>query len=224
MQLFGSIQQRIAGAGARLRRAAVRLARDTGGGVMMEYAFVGPPFIALLLANFHTALVFLAQEGLQTAAESAARLVTTGQAQTYAGTTSQGASYNGMTAADFRKAVCGQLTGIPKMLPPFLTCDTSRLFIDVSAQSAGSVNSISNSALGAPTFSYDSSGNVTNTFNTSFGTTGQIVVLKLIYLWPTAKGPFGFNMTNQQGSNRQIIATAVFKNESYDCASGQSTC
>lgn len=217
---------RIKALSSKLFRGGAALLRDTTGGAMMEYAFIGPPFIALLLANFHTALVFLAQSGLDTAAENAARFVATGQAQTYQGTTSQGATYYGMTSDDFRKAICGQITGVARMLPPFLTCSTSQLFIDVSAPSVASVTGVTSSSQLPPTFTYNTStGQVTNSFTYTAGASGQITVLKLMYLWPVPTGPFGWRLGNQSyGSNRLLVSTVVFKNEAYTCASGQSSC
>ncbi len=173
------------------RRAGVlrRLLADRAGGVLTEYAFIAPPFIALLLAIIHTSLVFLAQEGLETAAESAARLIMTG--------TAQNGSY---TASSFKTAACNSL-------PKFLVC--SRLYIDVST-----ISSYSGTPTSTPTFTY-SNGNVSNSFSYTPGTQGAIVVLRLMYLWPTANGPFGFTMINQQGSNHLIVATSVLKTEGY---------
>lgn len=209
----------------KLGRGCAALARDCEGGTMMEYAFVGPPFIALLLANFHTALVFFAQESLDTAVEDSVRLLQTGQVQTYQGTNGQGQTYYGMTAADFRKAICGQLNGIPKLLPPVLTCSSSKLFVDVSTPNVTSISSVSSSSQLPPAFTYDTNGNVTNTFAYSTGNSGQITQLRLMYLWPVPTGPFGWKLGNQgSGSNRLLTSTTVFKNESYTCATGQASC
>lgn len=192
---------------------------------MMEYAFVGPPFIALLLANFHTALVFFAQESLDTAVEDAVRLLATGQAQTYQGTNAQGQTYYGMTSSDFRNAICGNISGIPKLLPPVLTCASNRLFVDVSTPNVSTIASVTASSQLPPTFTYDTNGNVTNSFSYSTGSSGQITQLRIMYLWPVPTGPFGWRLGNQgTGSARLLSSTLVFKNESYTCASGQSSC
>lgn len=189
------------------------LARDTRASVAIEFALVGPMTIALIVAILHTALVFLAQQGLQSAAESASRLIMTGQAQKYAGS-----NYTGMTAADFKKAICGQLTGFPTLLPPFLTCD--KLYVDVSIAS-----SHSSAVTSAPTFTYNAGGTVTNSFGYNPGASGpgvmaaggttQVVVVRLMYLWPTATAPMGFNLVNQQGSNRLLTASTVLVTEAY---------
>ena len=167
-----------------------RLWADESAAVLMEYAFVGPPFIALILAILHTSLIFLAQEGLETAAESTSRLIMTGQAQTA-----------GYTAASFKTAACASL-------PKFLACD--RLYVDV--QTAASYGAAAGTTAA---MTYDTHGNVNSTFAYTPGTQNQIVVLRLMYLWPTVTGPFGLNLTNQPGNQRLLYATSVFTSESY---------
>lgn len=164
--------------------------RDSRAAVALEFALVAPMLIALILAVLNTAMIFLAQQGLETAAENGGRIIMTGQAQ-------QGS----MTQTQFKTAACASL-------PPFLQC--SRLYIDVAA-----VSSFSDATLGAPTFTYDSSGNVSNSFSYSTGARGGIVVARLMYLWPTSNGPFGLKLTNTSGGNRMLMATSVLKTEYY---------
>ena len=78
-------------------------------GASIEFALVVPVFIAVVLAIANTVLIYLAQEGLESTAESASRLLLTGQAQTfqyYTGSTRN----TGMTATQFANAICGTLT------------------------------------------------------------------------------------------------------------------
>ena len=213
---------------ARARRCGTALAHDCDGSTIVEFAFVAPPFLALLLATMNTALVYLVQEGLQTAAENAGRLILTGTAQTLTVTNAGSA---GMSAADFKNAICNGISGtnssgaavtIAPMLPPMLTC--SQLTVNVvrtsSYSAAGSV---------APAFTYNSSGNLVST-GTSYSPTSngagqnQIVAVQLIYLWPTMTGLMGYNLSNQPNGNRMIVATYVVTTESYACSSSQSSC
>ena len=92
----------------RLAGALRALWRDCDGSAILEFAFVGPMFIALLMGILSIGLTYLTQGGLETAAETAARLVMTGQAQTIKVT---GNSTAGMTAANFKTAICSGLTG-----------------------------------------------------------------------------------------------------------------
>lgn len=163
---------------------------DTGASSAIEYALLGPVLFALIIATIQTALVFIAQQGLESDAQNSARLILTGQSQ-----------QAGMTAAQFKTAACNAL-------PPFLSC--SNLYIDVTTASSWSAANT-----GAPTITYDSSGNVTNGFSFSPGTQGSIVVLRLMYMWPTIAGPLGFDLSNQPGHNRMLVATSVFKTETY---------
>lgn len=173
-------------AGLRLRG----LHNNARGGVAMEFALVAPMLIALILAILNTALIFLAQQGLETAAENAGRLIMTGQAQS-----------SSLTQAQFKTAAC-------TYLPPFLQCN--RLYIDVV-----SVSNFSDATLTAPVFTYDKNGNVTNSFSYSTGTRGSIAVVRLLYLWPTSNGPFGLTLTNTSNSNRLLLASSVLKTEYY---------
>jgi Flp pilus assembly protein TadG len=167
-----------------------RLLHNNSGASAIEFAIIAPAFIAMLVAIIQIAFVFLAQDGLETGAESAGRILMTGQAQRA-----------NMTAAQFRSATCNAL-------PPFLKC--SNLMIDVTT-----VSSFSGASTGAPTIAYDSSGNVTNSFSYSMGTQGAIVVVRLFYLWPVAPGPLGFNLANQPGNQRLLASTSVLKSEYY---------
>lgn len=185
---------------ARKRRGkgslAGRLVGCTRGGPIIEFAMVAPAAIALLLAVLHVALIYLAQEGLETAAETSARLIMTGQVQQAA-----------MSQSDFKAAAC-------KALPPFLACN--RLYVDVTT-----TNSFSSAVTGAPKLNYNSSGSVTNAFSYIPGSSNatanstQIVVLRLVYLWPVATGPLGFNLADQPNGNHTLLATSVLMTENY---------
>lgn len=209
-----------------MRRRAADFAFDSRGTAALEFAFVGPMLIAMLLAILYTSLVCLAQQMLETAAADAGRLLLTGAAQT---ATLNG--HTGMTASDFQNVICNGATGtsadgtsfsIPKLLPPLLSC--SSLTVNVKTVSGYDV---SNGA--APTFTYDKNGVLTSTgtgYNPSSGGSGQskIVVLQLIYLWPTIKGVMGLNLDNQPNANRMLVATTAFTTENYSCSSSQTSC
>ncbi|MDE2440279.1 MAG: pilus assembly protein [Betaproteobacteria bacterium] len=207
-------------------RKVTNLASDSRGTAALEFAFVGPFLIAMLLAILYTSLVCLAQQMLETAAADAGRLLLTGQAQT---ATLNG--HTGMTSADFKNVICNGASGtnangdsftIPKLLPPLLSCSQ----LTVNVKTAASYN-VSNGA--APTYTYDSNGVLTSTgtgYNTASGGSGQskIVILQLIYLWPTLKGTLGLNLDNQPNANRMLVATSAFTTENYSCSSSQTSC
>ncbi len=212
---------------AKVRRHGRDLSKNRDGAVAIEFAIVAPAFIALLLAILYTALIFLAQQMLETAAQGAGRLLLTGSAQSMK--VSNGDV--GMTAADFKNAICNGSSGtdasgnpvtIAPLLPPMLSC--SRLTVNVTT--AGSYN-VQNAA--PPTFTYDSNGQVKTTgtaYNPQSGGSGQskIVVLQLIYLWPTTTGPLGLNLVNQTNGTRMLVATTAFTTEAYSCNAAQASC
>lgn len=222
----------------RLAACIKRLGDDRFASVALEFAFIAPAFIALLFGALQVALIYLAQEGLETAVENSARLIMTGTAQTM---TLTGKTSAGLAAADFKTAVCNGISGTdvngnavsyPAALPPLLSC--SRVAVNVEIMPAGCTAP----NISAPTYTY-TNGNLTNTgsgygasncagtTNTNnglSGTQGQLVVVQLSYLWPTISAPLGFNFVNQPNGNRLLLATYVVTVENYVCATGVSTC
>lgn len=222
------------------RRRAAGLWRDCAGAAILEFAFIAPAFIALILAILHTSLIYMAQEGLETAVENSSRLIATGSAQTLA-VASGGSTHTGMSAAEFKTAICRGITGTnargatvtyPPTLPPFLACD--RLAVNVELVPANCTNpsttnptyTYTNGALTSTGTGYGQA-NCAGTTNSNGGLAGsqtQLAILQLIYLWPTAPGPLGLNFVNQPNGNRLMVATSVFTVEGYDCPTGSSTC
>ena len=45
------------------------------------------------------------------------------------------------------------------------------------------------------------------------GNAGDIVVVRVMYMWPVLLGPLGFNLSNQPNNTPLILATAAFQNE-----------
>ena len=171
------------------RDFACALIRDDSGATIVEFALVAGPFFALLIAILVTTLVFFAQQALETAGEASARLILTGQAQ-----------QAGWTQAQFKTQACNQL-------PPFLSC--SKLMVDVET-----VASFSAASTAAPTITYDKNGVPVMPYQT--GGAGNIVIVRLMYMWPVATGPLGFNLSNQAGTNNRLLtATSVAQTEPY---------
>lgn len=201
--------------------------KNRAGAAALEFAIVGPAFIAFLLAIMYTMLIYLAQQMLETAAEGAGRLLLTGFAQT----TQQANGNVGMSATQFKNAICngasgvnpsGQAVSTPALLPPMLSC--SRLTVNVKTATSYNVTDGA-----SPTFTYDSKGILVSTgtgYNHQSSGSGRnrIVVLQLIYLWPTGKGPLSLNLINEPNANRKLVATSVFTTEDYTCSASQASC
>src|SRR5579864_2673872 len=90
-----------------------RFGRNRRGSVALQFAFVAPLFFGLLFAIIETALMFFANQVLETITQNSARMILTGQAQK--------ASY---TQAQFATYVCTQV-------PALFNC--SNISIDVES-------------------------------------------------------------------------------------------
>ena len=165
--------------------------RHNGGATAVEFALVAAPFIALLLGIIQTFLVFFAGQLLQSIVMQTSRLILTGQAQD-----------QGLTQAAFAQALCSHVAVL-------FTC--SNIMIDVEAYT-----SFSTANTGAPTLTYNGSGQVTNVWQYNPGSPGQIVVVRAMYQWPVFLGPLAFSLANLANGNRLLMATAAFKNEPYE--------
>lgn len=173
-----------------LRAALLRFARRDDGAAAVEYAMVSLPFLALMLAIVQTAIVFMAQQQLETITEQASRLLLTGQAQKA-----------GLSQAQFVTDVCNQISAL-------FNC--SKMMVDVQTSS-----SFSSANTAAPKLTFGSNGQVTNTWSYQPGDPRSIVVMRVMYQWPLVTGPLSFNLANLSNGNRLLMATAVFENEPY---------
>jgi Flp pilus assembly protein TadG len=70
-----------AASSASARKVLRRFRRSRRGSVAVEFALVAPVFFALLFAIIEIAIVFFADQTLETVAQGSARYVMTGQAQ-----------------------------------------------------------------------------------------------------------------------------------------------
>lgn len=165
-----------------------RFVRQTDAITTVEFALLAAPFMAGLFAILQTALVFFADQTLETAAAKSARLILTGQAQ-----------LNGWSAAQFKAQVCAQIYGI-------FNCQAG-VYVDVETYpSFAAINTgmpISNGSLETSVFGYNPGG------------PGDIVMLRLYYQYPVYINLLGFNLSNLNGGYNLFAATAIFRNEPY---------
>jgi Flp pilus assembly protein TadG len=168
------------------RRRCFRQAEE--GATAVEFALVAAPFLALLIAILQTMIVFFAQRLLDEVVSQASRTIQTGQAQT-----------SSLTQSQFASWVC-QKTVI------LFTC--GNFMVNVQNYSQFSAASST-----TPTLTFDSHGNVTNTWNYQLGDPGDIVVVQVLYQWPVIFGPLGFHLSNLSNGNRLLVSSNVFKRE-----------
>jgi len=174
------------------RRASPRrFVRRQDGAVAVEFGLILLPFLALMFGIMETALVFFAEQTLETAVADSARLIMTGQAQT-----------QNLTAATFKNAVCARIYGM-------FDCQ-SGIYVNVQTYS-----SFGNITYTPP---LDANGNmVTSNFNYQPGGPGDIVVVQLFYQWPIYVSLMNLNrLANMGGNKRLLVATAAFRNEPYN--------
>ena len=174
------------------RRASPRrFARHQRGAVAVEFGLILLPFLALMFGIMETALVFFADQTLQTAVSDSARLIMTGQAQNQS-----------LTATTFKNAVCQRIYGL-------FNCQTG-LYVNVQTYSS----------FGSITYTppLDTSGHLqTTNFVYQPGGPGDIVVVQLFYQWPIYVSLMNLSkLSNMNGNNRLLVATAAFRNEPYN--------
>jgi Flp pilus assembly protein TadG len=181
-------------AGKRGRSRFGAFIKDSKGATAVEFALIAAPFLAILAALVQTFLLFFAQSLLENVVRQSARQILTGQVQTQDASLSQT-----QAMAAFHQTVCNNAAVL-------FTC--TGLMVDVQV-----ANNWSSANTGMPTLTYDSNGNVTNTWQFNPGNAGDVVVVRVIYLWPVFFGPIAFNMANQANGSREIMASAAFQNE-----------
>jgi Flp pilus assembly protein TadG len=167
-------------------------ARRQDGAAAVEFALVATPFFALIFAIMETALVFFAGQTLEAAASDSARLIMTGQAQA--------GGYD--NAAGFKQKVCANASGL---------FDCNKIQVDVkkytSFGSYTQTSPVTDGELDTTKINYESSA------------AGDIVVVTLYYEWPVYVSLLGNNLSNLNGNNRLLVATAVFRNEPFGTTS-----
>lgn len=174
------------------RRASPRrFIRRNDGAAAVEFALIVVPFLALMFGIMETALVFFADQTLQTAVSDSARLIMTGQAQN-----------QNLDMTTFKNAVCARIYGL-------FDCQNG---IYVNVQTYTSFGSISY------TPPLDNTGKlVTSNFVYQPGGPGDIVVVQLFYQWPIYVSLMNLSsLSNMSNHNRLLVATAAFRNEPYN--------
>jgi Flp pilus assembly protein TadG len=168
--------------------------RADSGATAVEFAIIGPAFIATLVAVLQVCLVLFAQIAIQNAAVEAGRYFMTGQAQS-------NIQNNNWSASTIVGMVC------PSAL---FTC--TNMYIVVQDYSTFAAANTSAPAM------YN--GNTPNTqadytFNSAGAGPTDIVVVQLVYAWPVITGLFGFNLSNLPNNQIELMGVTAFRVEPY---------
>ncbi len=165
-----------------------RFGRAEDGATAVEFAIVATPFLALLFAIIETALVFLAQQTLETATADSARMIMTGQAQK--------ANFD---AAKFKQDICSRIAAL-------FDC-ANGIVVDVrTAASFSAANT------GRP---LDANHNLVNNFTFNPGGASEIVIVRVMYQWPLLVPTFGYSLADMGNGKRLLMATSAFRNEPF---------
>jgi Flp pilus assembly protein TadG len=181
-------------AGKRRRNRFGAFIKDRQGATAVEFALIAVPFLAIIAALIQTFLLFFAQSQLENAVRQSSRQILTGQVQTQDASLTQA-----QATAAFHATVCSSAA---------VLFNCNGLMVDVQVASQWS-----SANAGLPTLTYDGNGNVNNAWQFNPGNAGDIVVIRVMYLWPVFFGPIAFNMANQANGSRLIMASAAFQNE-----------
>jgi Flp pilus assembly protein TadG len=176
-------------AAAKVRTRLRLFRRDQRGATAIEFAFVALPFFALLFAIIETALVFFAEQALESAVSNSARLIRTGQAQS-----------SKMSASAFKANVCDQISALFKC--------TEKLVVDVQT-----FDSFADITMTPPV---DKNGNLDLSYKYETGHGGDIVVVRAYYEWPLTVQLLGLDLSNTAKANSHLLAAAAaFRNEPF---------
>jgi Flp pilus assembly protein TadG len=174
----------------RMLRLLRRLLRSNEGASALEFALVGPAFIALLLATFQSGMVFFYQQMLQTATTQESRLIMTGQAQT-----------QNINAATFLQDVCAAAGTM-------FTCGNMSVNVQTFSSFSNVSSGIGTSPVTGGTFS-------STNFGYNPGIAGDIELVQVFYQLPVYTAPLNFNLASTKNGNAVLVGTAVFRNEPY---------
>jgi Flp pilus assembly protein TadG len=163
-----------------------RFARCERGVTAIEFAFVSPILIAIVLATAQVAVIFIAQSYMETISEAGMRIVLTNQANT-------------LTQAQFQNAICAKITAL-------FSC--SNMIIDVETAPSNATNMTS----AMPQF--DKTGKLVNPTNFTL-TPGATMMLVVMYQWPVVGGPLGMNFSTAGIGNGTflLVSTQIFQIE-----------
>jgi Flp pilus assembly protein TadG len=174
--------------------AVRRFVRREEGSSAVEFGLILLPFIAMMFAIMETAMVFFAQQTLETAVAGSARLIMTGQAQNHLP--------NALDRDTFKTEVCARIYGL---------FDCAKIVVKVNkwANFGGITYS-------APTLDVNGNLDPTTSAYTPTGP-GDIVVVQLFYQWPIFVTLMNLSSLVTSGNNtRLLVATAAFRNEPFN--------
>ncbi len=173
----------------RLAAFPKRFGRDRKGATAVEFALIATPFFLILFAIIEVGAVLFTSTALEHASTEAVRTIRTGQVQNA-----------GSTSNDFIATICQNMADIVPC-NGHVSADV-RTFADFASISSG-----------AP---LDANGNLdTGSFLFDPGNTGDIVLVRVYYVWQLQTPIISTIFANAPGNKRLIVASAAFRNEPF---------
>jgi Flp pilus assembly protein TadG len=175
--------------------AGRRLARYmtcSRGVTAIEFAFVAPMVLAILLAAIQISMLYVAQSYLEAVTENTMRDVLTNQSDMYSST-------------NFQTALCQRTNAL-------FNCN--QMIVDLQpANCSGSAAAIT-SCISALQPQFDKNGNMTSTPVFQVGAQTSNMRLLVMYEWPVISGPLGLGFASFPGVGwRLLSAVDIFKRE-----------
>ncbi len=161
----------------------------------IEFAFVAPMMVAIILATLQVAVIYTAQSYLEAITESAMRTVMTNNA------------YN-LTQAQFKTQICSTVTAL-------FNCNS--LIVQLGAAPANSAS------MAAAMPQFNSSGALINPTTYNPGSPMTKMMLVVMYQWPVVSGPLGLTFSNVGNGTFLLTSTEVFYIEPCTNATTQCT-
>ncbi|MGI9513636.1 MAG: TadE/TadG family type IV pilus assembly protein [Anderseniella sp.] len=187
-----------------LKRFRKGFRKDDSGATAVEFAFVGAPFLFLMMATFETGLTLFSEYAVQSATTSASRLIRTGQAHS-----------GGFSKTEFKTQLCAKL-------PAMLDCGSVYINVEVRNNFADASNRTDASEDGGLT--EDATDGAFD-----IGSAGDIVIVETFYEWNLftpnlmdllnikGTGSPAPNWLANHGDDKHLVrGVAVFRNEPFD--------
>lgn len=166
-----------------------RFRKSNNGTAALEFALIAPILVFVLMAIVEISMMTFAAISLDGSAIEVARRIRTGQAQA-----------SGDAMNDFSTALCSQLDSM-------LTCGD--LFYDARIMTDYSSISLDTE--------YDPDTDEPIVYGFSAGSSGDIVVVRVMYWWTINTPMISVFFETVPGTNKRLLATTVvFQNEPYE--------
>jgi TadE-like protein len=153
----------------------------------IEFAFVVPILVAILLATLQVSVIYIAQSYLEAITETAERIVLTNNAYS-------------LTQAQFQSQLCANVTAL-------FNCNNLIVQLEpVNCQSSMTAAQ----CIASLTPQFDSHGNLINPTTFNPGSPQTKMILIVMYEWPVVGGPLGLSFANVGNGDFLLASTQVF--------------